>query len=249
MPAQKIIKHPIIGEYKIIKKNRSRVIRLSINESKGVRVTIPIFTPFNEASDFLESNLEWVLKSLEKEKQKKRKQALNLNRSHSIKLINGELSFFEDKNLTSCKCNTPIKLDKTANNSSTSWLITFAKGVDSIELTPYIITALKDAAKEYLPNRAQYFANRYGFSYNKLFLKNNKSNWGSCSSLNNINLNIHLMRLPSELCDYVILHELTHLKHRNHGKEFHKYLNSLCGGKEKELSKKLKEFYPTILFQ
>ena len=104
------------------------------------------------------------------------------------------------------------------------------------------IETLRKKAREYLPIRLDYFADKHKFRYNRLFLKNNRSNWGSCSAKGNINLNISLVLLPEELSDYVILHELCHLKYPNHGREFHTLLNSLCEGREKEYAKKLKEY-------
>ena len=104
------------------------------------------------------------------------------------------------------------------------------------------VETLRKKAREYLPIRLDYFAGKHGFRYNRLFLKNNCSNWGSCSAKGNINLNITLVLLPQELSDYIILHELCHLKYPNHGREFHTLLNSLCEGREKEYAKKLKEY-------
>ena len=104
------------------------------------------------------------------------------------------------------------------------------------------VETLRKKAREYLPIRLDYFAGKHGFRYNRLFLKNNRSNWGSCSIKGNINLNISLVLLPQELSDYIILHELCHLKYPNHGREFHTLLNSLCEGREKEYAKKLKEY-------
>ena len=80
------------------------------------------------------------------------------------------------------------------------------------------------------------------FSYNRLFLKNNVSNWGSCSIKRNINLNVNLVNLPEHLIRYVILHELCHLVYMNHGTRFHSLLDSVCGGKEKELAKELRGY-------
>lgn len=80
------------------------------------------------------------------------------------------------------------------------------------------------------------------FSYNRLFLKNNVSNWGSCSTQRNINLNVNLVNLPEHLIRYVILHELCHLVYMNHGARFHSLLDSVCGGKEKELAKQLRGY-------
>lgn len=91
-----------------------------------------------------------------------------------------------------------------------------------------IIENLRRQAKAYLPARLAELADKYGFQYNKVFIKHNSSNWGSCSARKNINLNLNLMRLPQELSDYVILHELCHLRHPNHGEDFHQLLDSLC---------------------
>ena len=79
--------------------------------------------------------------------------------------------------------------------------------------------ALRLEAKQYLPDKVREFAEMYGFKFNKLTLKNIKSRWGSCSRKNNINLSIHLMRLPDHLIDYVILHELVHTVHHNHSEQ------------------------------
>ena len=78
------------------------------------------------------------------------------------------------------------------------------------------------------------------FRYNRVAIKNNSSNWGSCSTLRNINLNMNLVRLPQELMDYVIAHELCHLVYPNHSDRFHKLLNAITDGKEKVLSARLK---------
>jgi len=90
------------------------------------------------------------------------------------------------------------------------------------------IEKLRPLAKKILPLKLQTLAKRYGFQYNKVFIKNNTSNWGSCSTKKNINLNINLLRTPELLQDYVILHELCHLRYMNHGQEFHALLENLC---------------------
>ncbi len=91
-----------------------------------------------------------------------------------------------------------------------------------------MILKLAREAMDYLPPRIYAFSRKYGLPYNRLTLKNNRSNWGSCSTKNNINLNIRLMMLPQRLQDYVMLHELSHLKHHDHSPQFHALLESLC---------------------
>lgn len=103
------------------------------------------------------------------------------------------------------------------------------------------VEELRARAKASLPPRLKELADANGFTYNRVTIKNNVSNWGSCSSKGNINLNLRLVTLPEELRDYVILHELCHLKYLNHGKEFHALLETVCPG-HRELARRLKEY-------
>lgn len=89
------------------------------------------------------------------------------------------------------------------------------------------IESLRKKAKAELPPRLAALAARYGFKYNRVVIKHNTSNWGSCSTKGNINLNLNLMRVPEPLQDYILLHELTHLHHSNHGPKFHDELERL----------------------
>ena len=103
------------------------------------------------------------------------------------------------------------------------------------------VERLRAQAKTELPPRLAQLAAQHGFHYNKVFIKNNVSNWGSCSSLGNINLNLRLVQLPSELQDYVMLHELCHLRYLNHGPEFHALLESVCPG-HRDLARQLRAY-------
>ena len=87
--------------------------------------------------------------------------------------------------------------------------------------SPTEIEALRRQARKELPVRLAELAARYGFAYNKVAIKHNASNWGSCSTKGNINLNLNVVRLPKILQDYVLLHELCHLRHQDHGHGFH----------------------------
>ncbi len=82
----------------------------------------------------------------------------------------------------------------------------------------------KEHAKIFLKNRINFLSKQNNFPINRVFIKNQKTRWGSCSSKNNINLNIQLYRLPNELIDYVIFHELVHIYVKNHSLEFWKML-------------------------
>jgi len=92
---------------------------------------------------------------------------------------------------------------------------------DVSEVSPSEVEELRRQAKAELPSRLAVLAQRYGFSYNRVAIKHNSSNWGSCSTKANINLNLNVVRLPHVLRDYILLHELCHLRHHDHGHAFH----------------------------
>lgn len=113
------------------------------------------------------------------------------------------------------------------------WVISAVKRQTSvvrnvIAATPEQVVAIRKKAKELLPVRLAALASMYGFAYNSVAVKNNSSNWGSCSTRGNINLNLRLAAVPEPLGDYVMLHELCHLRHPDHGAAFHALQESLC---------------------
>ena len=79
----------------------------------------------------------------------------------------------------------------------------------------------EEAAKD-IPERVKRFAPIVGVDYGRITIRNQKSRWGSCSSRKNLNFNCLLMLAPPEQRDYVVVHELCHLKEMNHSKRFWK---------------------------
>ena len=98
-----------------------------------------------------------------------------------------------------------------------------------------------DKARPKLEGRIKELVQKYQFTFNKLSIKNQKTRWGSCSLKNNINLNARLLHLPTELIDYVILHELVHTKVKNHSQEFWSTLDKYVGD-SKFYDKELKNY-------
>ena len=78
----------------------------------------------------------------------------------------------------------------------------------------------KKAARALLTRRVRELSEEHSLPFNRLYLREHKSRWGSCSIKNDISINIKLARLPSELIDYIILHELAHTRWRGHGARF-----------------------------
>ncbi|MGE4444341.1 MAG: M48 family metallopeptidase [Candidatus Altimarinota bacterium] len=85
------------------------------------------------------------------------------------------------------------------------------------------------------------YASKIGFPYQKLIIKTFKTKWGSCSSNQNISLNFKLVHLPIRFLEYVVIHEVCHLKEKNHGKNFWKLVEELCPN-YKEIRKELNQY-------
>jgi predicted metal-dependent hydrolase len=96
-------------------------------------------------------------------------------------------------------------------------------------------------AKTLLVQRLAELARIHGYRYHRVFIRNQKTRWGSCSAKNNINLNMKLTRLPAFLMDYVILHELVHTRIKNHGPLFYAELDRLVS-QRREMDKMLKAY-------
>ena len=78
----------------------------------------------------------------------------------------------------------------------------------------------RETAKQLLVSRLEEIAAVHGYTYNRVTIRNQKTRWGSCSSKNNISLNMKLVLLPDDLRDFILLHELVHTKIKNHGNDF-----------------------------
>lgn len=99
---------------------------------------------------------------------------------------------------------------------------------------------LRLAASVYLRRRLECLSLEYHLPYSSFRATVTRSVWGSCSRDNVIALSGYLMLLPGHLQDFVILHELTHTIHKNHGPEFHGFLSGLLQGREKALKAELR---------
>jgi len=229
-----------IGNIIIRKSKRARYLNISIKPFKGVIVSLPIGVSYNSAARLVNEKREWILKNLEK-----------------VKLIENNRMIFDESTSFQTKDHKLVIKKSDKENTSVRVVnstihVSYAKNADvrSDEIQSVIhagiVRAIRKEAHEYLPERVEQLARINGFKYEQLRLKNIKSRWGSCSKRNNINLSIHLMKLPNLLIDYVILHELVHTIHKNHGPKFWKLLQHVTGnakGLDKELrNHRIKEY-------
>jgi len=96
----------------------------------------------------------------------------------------------------------------------------------------------KDEAKKIIPNMVYKYASIMNLKPNSIKFRKNKRVWGSCNYKNDLNFNILLMKFPISLIEYVVIHELAHIKHKNHSKSFWNFVEIYC----KDYKQRIKEF-------
>ena len=97
----------------------------------------------------------------------------------------------------------------------------------------------KDKAFGLVNERLEYFNQRYKYNYNRVSIKNQKTRWGSCSRKGNLNFNYKIVYLNKEPVDYIVVHELCHLKELNHSQRFWDLVAEVIP-KHREVRKELK---------
>ncbi len=151
-------------------------------------------------------------------------------RSRRAKHINISLRPFRGVRVA-VPCGISYARAEAVVQSKTRWIQTHLERMKAIEREGARLRASppidRAKARRQLVKRLNELAERYGFTYNRVFIRNQRTRWGSCSARNNINLNINLVRLPEALSDYIILHELVHTRWKHHGWQFWDELNRL----------------------
>ena len=231
-----------IGEVTFVKTKRTKNLRISMSPHKGVRVSVPNLMSFRKAFSFVTENQDWIHKHLPEMERK----------------LEGQTVFDENTDFTTYRRKLVIIIKPNikaprAKLLKEKILVEFPESLDiyTEQYQDFIRTIIEETwrkeAKELLPIRTSELATKFNLSYEKVSVKNTKSRWGSCSHQNNISLSLHLMRLPKELRDYVILHELAHTVEKNHQPPFWNFLDTLTEGNAKKLDKELKN-YTTRIF-
>jgi len=228
----KVVHVEQVGNVTFSQNSRSKSIRLSVRPGQKIRVSFPFHVSFREAARFTADHAEWIARQQEKIETNLPKFSDNSviqTRFHQITFRRqaGKFAIRQVKN------QIEFIYPESFDLNEPEVMLRFQKVMTGI---------YRWEAKKYLPPRLSEVASRYGFKYNKVSVRDNKTNWGSCSGRNNISLNLHLMKLPDHLIDFILLHELVHTRVRNHGPKFWEMLDSYTGNRAKQLTAEVKKY-------
>ena len=210
-----------LGNIVFRKNPRARRLVIRVKSNGQVSVTIPYLGSFRKAALFVEKKADWILRV-----QKKFEKNTDLKT-----LFNEQTVFNTAYHKVHINRYLGVKIRKKKENGILTILVPETGNLESQDIQEkirkIILDTWREEAREMLSKKLQKLAAKHNFRYGEMKIKNMRTRWGSCSKKNTINLNLHLIRLPDHLQDYILIHELAHTVHKNHGKEFWKLMDDL----------------------
>lgn len=195
------------GTIQVRKSSRASRVAARISLQGGIQISAPTYIPLFVLKRFINSSRDNIRQLYQSQTSNLRyEDGMQIGKSHTLVVRPGTQLKTQRQ-----KLQVIVFLPPTLSIHDT---------LVQLEIKQAVADALRREAKGYLPKRLSYLAQKYHFSYERVRFSHAGSRWGSCSSTGTISLNIALMKLPFELIDYVIVHELSHTVHLNHSAEF-----------------------------
>ena len=198
---------------------RRRHVQLFLNDKGTIEVRAPWRFSLLRARKALHENAEWVLRVLESRRAKLARRP---------RLITGAHLPYLDESLC-LDVRPPVRIDlfddsrtrrgRVERRGPVLQVSTTSAGDDD-ELRGLLEGWYRKEAAAHLSHRIVHYASRLGVRPSRVTVRGQRSRWGSCSAKGTVSLNWRLMLTPGELVDYVVVHELCHLRHLNHSPRF-----------------------------
>ncbi len=180
-------------------------------------MTVPEHYSLKDLPDFLKRNSQWILRQKSK-REAELQLVLSLPQHPDSVLFLGK----------------PLLLERNSGHSrnavrlgpSGGLVIETVTGEEDENLLLY--GWMKKQAGRHISRKVEHYARQIGVKYNRIGIRNQKARWGSCSRLKNLSFNWRLIMAPEAVLNYVVIHELCHLKMMNHSRDFWKLVEKYC---------------------
>ena len=217
-------------KYNLIRSNR-KTIAIHITKDAQVEVRAPLKAKQKDIDDFVASKKEWIKKNRKKVSEtQESKLNFEINYGDRIRLIGKTYPLIEEKG---------------SGMGFNGFCFYLPSGLSSRERKSAVIHLYKNLAKEVLTERTLVYGKTLGLVPKAVKVNDAKTRWGSCSSKGSINFSWRLIMAEGDVIDYVIVHELAHLREMNHSSRFWAVVESILPDYKKR-KKKLKEFQKEI---
>ena len=210
--------------YRLIRTKRNKYIRLTVQVGSGLRVSAPLRIPERDIPQYIREREEWVLLKLHEYARIERAtpqqrythnaRIMYLGKSYALRIHKGLNGFLQAKLLGS-KMHVALPEPLLKNNKEQYVRLLMHRWYRS-------------QAEKYVLERIAHFAHALSVSPKRVTIRKQKTRWGSCTADGNISLNLFLIKAPPHIIDYVIVHELAHLRELNHSPRFWKIVEQHC---------------------
>lgn len=222
----------------MLQRSRRRSLTISITNDATLHIKAPYLMPEFMIRSFLHQKKEWILDKITDRKMR--------SQSSFGRWDHGEHVHFFDKLMLIMVTETEQTERPRVYAINTTFQVLLPVGTPPEKRGRWIKEALFDWYKSHvktpLQERVERYAQHMGLAFETLRVKDVSSHWGSCSVNRNLNFNFRVGMLPIELCDYVIVHELCHLREMNHSQRFWNLVGEYLPN-YKELRTRLKKEY------
>ncbi|MDH4129031.1 MAG: M48 family metallopeptidase [Spirochaetota bacterium] len=203
--------------------NRAKYIRIVVSRKRGLEVVVPKSKVYIRIEDFLRSKSSWILKKLDYFNTNLISNPPNPLFENSLIPFLGD--YFKLKNDTTIS-DKEIELKDKVIYLNLSLLN--KKKNPNLEIRFLLKKLLKNQAKIIINQRAKHYSSQLNVKFNRVTIRDQKTRWGSCSSLKNLNFNWRLIMAPIEVLDYIVIHEMVHIIELNHSKKYWKIVETNC---------------------
>jgi len=202
--------------YTIIRSNR-KTVGLIVDPEKGVIIRAPKSLTKTQIKDVVKKKSNWLINKLEEIKRIK-------PAPEAKEFMSGEKLPYLGRRYR-LKVNKCDKIEKTSVRLyQGKFQIEVSSKLDEDErrssIRQEMVKWYKDQARIKIEERVRIYQDKMGVCYNKITVKEQKKRWGSCSNKGNLNFNWRLIMAPVSVIDYIVVHELAHLVHPNHSRDF-----------------------------
>lgn len=206
-------------DYQLKMSSRSQRIHLTIHPETGLLVTVPQAYPLAKLEAVIREKANWIISRLQV--LEKRHLARAVAAAEGIRQLRYLGQTY--RLVIWLKPASPSQVEISGELA----LVTLPRE-DDLLLDQTLAAWYRRAAAEVLLPRIDYFARQMDVAYARVFFRNQKTRWGSCSGKKNLNFNIRLVMAPREIVDYLVIHELAHLKEMNHSPRFWAVVDQFC---------------------
>jgi len=205
--------------YTVKRSLRAKHVRLEVRRETGLTVVVPHFYKIGKLPGLLKSKERWISSNLARCSQFKALSAeRELRSGDAVPYLGRDLKLVKRENHSSVGGIT-LEGDRLVVSNEL-----FKNGVLELALEQWY---RKEAAR-LISGRIDELSSQMGISYQRIVIRGQKTRWGSCSHKKNLSFNWKLIMAPEPVVDYVIIHELTHLKEMNHSKRFWELVARYC---------------------